>query len=96
MLEITAQDVEQEIQRLSNRVSKWGRLDPSEIEDLDFVTSEIILSAILPVSRRTLCRKVESGDFPAPVMRSGGRNLWSLRSIAVWRLRLDFPRGAKK
>jgi hypothetical protein len=97
MLEITAQDVEKETRRLLDKVSRWGRgLDPAEIEDLDFVTSEIILSAILPVSKRTLSRKVEAGDFPAPVLKSEGRNLWSLRSIAIWRLNLDFSGGGTK
>lgn len=98
MLEITAQDVEKEIQRLSSKVARWGRrkgLDPAEIEDLDdFLTTEILLDAILPVSKRTLNRKVAAGDFPAPALRSRGRNLWSMRDIARWLLGLDFPNNA--
>lgn len=97
MLEITHQDVEKESQRLLSKVARWKpELDAADLEDQEFVEVETILAAILPVSRRTLNRKVAAGDFPAPAFKSDGRNFWSLRRIAVWRLELDFQKRATK
>lgn len=90
MFQFKEEQIDLEIKRLTKRISRWRpELDPAEIEDLDFIDQEIVLNVFFPAHRSTLARAIRDGFFPPPVSKWGGKNLWSLRAVAVWRLRID-------
>jgi hypothetical protein len=90
VFEFEEEQIDHEMQRLTKKILRWRPdFDPAEIEDLEFVDQEIVLNVFFPAHRSTLSRAIRAGVFPPPVAKSAGKNLWSLRVIAVWRLRID-------
>ena len=89
MFEFPPELIESEIQRLSKKIVRWHAMDPAEAEDLEYVNQEIVLHVIYPCSRMTLHRRIKERKFPLPVLKEKGKNWWSIRALAIWRLKLD-------
>ena len=89
MFEFPPELIEYEIQRLSKKIVRWQAMDPAEAEDLEYVNQEIVLHVICPCSRMTLHRRIKERKFPLPALKEKGRNWWSIRALAIWRLKLD-------
>lgn len=55
-------------------------------EDLRLLDTSQVLS-LVPVSRTTLWRWIDSGEFPRPI-KSGGTNLWTNKEVRRWLAKL--------
>ena len=42
------------------------------------------VSEITTMSRHTLARHIEKGDFPKPIKRIGSKQLWSESQLETW------------
>lgn len=65
----------------------------SALDRLKIVTLDRVLQ-LIPVSRMTIHRMVQRGDFPAPV-KLGGTNVWLEGDLEDW-LAERFPAATSK